>query len=302
MTDDTDHADRRPGRHRHADDELLAGAADGGQPGRPGTAGRAGRRPGRLHLAHHRRRAGPADHDSVLDADRMAAVRGAPTPELLTFEAAGLTVEVETVTRPTALRLLGQLVPAQRGPGRDPPRAAAPPRSTADDMGRFTADGLQPGPVSLRCRTGRRPRRRHRLVPRLERIPPDVSNRLLPALSSTSERRGGRWTGPGHDESLLPAALRRTGRTPHPGVHHRGPGPGRVPQDLPGRPGEDPVDGAVRGGRRRPPRAPRLLRPALVAAQAADPRRTGAVNGDGVPPRSTGSAGSVRRPMDRRGP
>lgn len=92
--------------------------------------------------------------DSVLDADRMATVRGAgPTaPELLTFEAEGLTVELEAVAGPGGLRLLGQLVPAQ--PGRVEIRHAGGTTAVeADDLGRFTAEGLAPGPVSVLCHT-----------------------------------------------------------------------------------------------------------------------------------------------------
>ncbi len=90
--------------------------------------------------------------DSVLDADRMASVRGVGTPELLTFEASSLTVELETAAGPDGLRLLGQLVPAQ--PARIEIRDRRGATTVdADEMGRFTATGLEPGPVSLRCRT-----------------------------------------------------------------------------------------------------------------------------------------------------
>ena len=90
--------------------------------------------------------------DSVLDADRMAAVRGVAAPELLTFEAAGLTVEVETAAGPDGVRLLGQLVPPQAG-SVEVRHTGGTVTVDADDMGRFTAAGLQAGPVSLRCRT-----------------------------------------------------------------------------------------------------------------------------------------------------
>lgn len=90
--------------------------------------------------------------DSVLDADRMAAVRGVAPPELLTFESAGLTVEVETATGPDGVRLLGQLVPAQPG-SVEVRHEGGTVTVDVDDMGRFTAAGLEPGPVSLRCRT-----------------------------------------------------------------------------------------------------------------------------------------------------
>ncbi|MEA2826361.1 MAG: hypothetical protein QOG43_800 [Actinomycetota bacterium] len=90
--------------------------------------------------------------DSVLDADRMAAVRGVAAPELLTFESAGLTVEVETAAGPDGVRLLGQLVPARAG-SVEVRHGGGSVTVDVDDMGRFTAAGLEPGPVSLSCRT-----------------------------------------------------------------------------------------------------------------------------------------------------
>jgi hypothetical protein len=90
--------------------------------------------------------------DSVLDADRMAAVRGVAAPELLTFESAGLKVEVETTTGADGVRLLGQLVPAQPG-SIEVRHGGGTVTVDADDMGRFTAPGLEPGPLSLSCRT-----------------------------------------------------------------------------------------------------------------------------------------------------
>ncbi len=92
--------------------------------------------------------------DSVLDTDRMAGVRGGSTavgPQLLTFSAEGLTVEIEATTGPGGLRLLGQLVPPQPGQV----EVCHPGGTTTvdvDALGRFAADGLAPGPVSLRCR------------------------------------------------------------------------------------------------------------------------------------------------------
>jgi hypothetical protein len=92
-------------------------------------------------------------HDTVVDADRMALVRGAGVPELRTFEAPGLTVEVETVAVAGGVRLLGQLVPAQ--PGQVEIRHPGGTVTVdADEMGRFAAEGLPPGPVSLRCGAG----------------------------------------------------------------------------------------------------------------------------------------------------
>jgi hypothetical protein len=93
-------------------------------------------------------------HDSVVDTDRMALVRGVGAPELLTFEGPGLTVEVETLaTAAGGLRLLGQLVPAQAGQV-EIRHAGGTTTVDADAMGRFAAEGVRTGPVSLRCRAG----------------------------------------------------------------------------------------------------------------------------------------------------
>jgi len=91
-------------------------------------------------------------HDSVLD-DQLTLTRGVVAPALLTFETPGLTVEIETISTDGGWQLHGQLVPAQPGQVeiRHPGGATS---VVADDMGRFTADGLPPGPVSLRCRAG----------------------------------------------------------------------------------------------------------------------------------------------------
>jgi hypothetical protein len=91
-------------------------------------------------------------HDSVVD-EQSALVRGVAAPALLTFEASELTVEVETVSAQGGWQLHGQLVPAQPGlvEIRQPDGVTS---VAADDMGRFTADGLRPGPLSLRCRAG----------------------------------------------------------------------------------------------------------------------------------------------------
>ncbi len=88
-------------------------------------------------------------NDSVLDR-QPAGVRGAESPRSLRFEAPGLTVEVEVTALGPRRRLIGQLVP--------PSRARVTVRHSggavevdADELGRFRADELPPGPVSLRC-------------------------------------------------------------------------------------------------------------------------------------------------------
>ena len=89
--------------------------------------------------------------DSSVEPE-LAGVRGPGTPTLLTFEATELTVEVEVVVQPDgSRRLLGQLVPA--GPGTLEIRhRGGTVTATADEVGRFAADAVAAGPVSLRCR------------------------------------------------------------------------------------------------------------------------------------------------------
>jgi hypothetical protein len=91
-------------------------------------------------------------YDSATAQDALAGVRGgAATVRLMTFESAGLTVEVEA--QPTAgerWRLVGQLVPP--GPGSVDVRYASGIVSVeADEVGRFSVDGIPAGPLSLRC-------------------------------------------------------------------------------------------------------------------------------------------------------
>jgi hypothetical protein len=90
-------------------------------------------------------------YDSMLEARGESLVRNAETHRALTFEAPGLSVEVEVGASGAGRRLVGQLVPPQpaaieiRHPGGTIP-------VEADDLGRFSADGVPAGPVSLVCR------------------------------------------------------------------------------------------------------------------------------------------------------
>lgn len=95
-------------------------------------------------------------YDSEREDDRMlAGVRAAEeSVRLMTFESAALTVEVEAVAEGTRRRLVGQLVPPQ--PGRLEIRHAEGTVSVeADDLGRFSAGDLPPGPISLHCQGDR---------------------------------------------------------------------------------------------------------------------------------------------------
>ena len=88
-------------------------------------------------------------NDSLLDRT-LAGVRGDQGPRWLTFEAPGLTVEVEVTILGARRRLIGQLVPAGRATVTVRHRGGAV-QVEADELGRFRADDLPPGPASLRC-------------------------------------------------------------------------------------------------------------------------------------------------------
>lgn len=88
---------------------------------------------------------------------RLVGVRGASTPTTLTFDGPRLSVEIEVIEVAEEggdrRRLLGQLIPP--GPGwvdvRHRDGTATVP---ADQVGRFSAADVAPGPVSLRCSAG----------------------------------------------------------------------------------------------------------------------------------------------------
>lgn len=85
-------------------------------------------------------------HDSQVDDDRLVGVRGGSS-RTLTFEGRALTVEVDVA--PGGV-VVGQLVPPQPG-SVDVRHRDGSVRVEADDLGRFVAEGVPPGPVSLRC-------------------------------------------------------------------------------------------------------------------------------------------------------
>jgi hypothetical protein len=96
--------------------------------------------------------------DSLADRESLALVRGGGEPRLLTFHAADLTIELEVLPAGaehiTAVgaehRLVGQLLPP--GPARVEVRHPEGVLAVeADELGRFTADRVSTGPISLRC-------------------------------------------------------------------------------------------------------------------------------------------------------
>lgn len=90
-------------------------------------------------------------YDSLLDDALLAGTRSEASPRSLTFEAADVVVEVEVIDTGAQRRLLGQLVPPR--PAEIQVRhSGGTIRIGADEVGRFAAPGVAPGPVSLRCR------------------------------------------------------------------------------------------------------------------------------------------------------
>ncbi len=91
-------------------------------------------------------------HDSALETEPLAGVRGTGGGwRMLTFETPdGLSIEIEITVERSKRSLMGQIVPPGparvlvRFPGADIP-------TSADDLGRFQATDLRPGPISLRC-------------------------------------------------------------------------------------------------------------------------------------------------------
>ncbi len=89
-------------------------------------------------------------YDSWLDDRPLAGVRRAGGPRQLTFEAPGLTMEVELVDG-DARQMVGQVVPA----GLEVVEVRHEEGSLTvpvDGLGRFVVERLPAGPVSLRCR------------------------------------------------------------------------------------------------------------------------------------------------------
>lgn len=99
--------------------------------------------------------------DSLADRESLALVRGGGAPRLLTFHAADLTIELEILPPPpehhqragAAHRLVGQLLPggSARVQVRHPDGVL---EVATDELGRFVADRVASGPISLRCEQG----------------------------------------------------------------------------------------------------------------------------------------------------
>lgn len=84
---------------------------------------------------------------------QLTGVRGVASPAMLTFEAPGLAVEVEVTEVGRARRVMGQLVPPRPG-AVEIRHGGGRVTVTADEVGRFAASDVAPGPVSIRCQLG----------------------------------------------------------------------------------------------------------------------------------------------------
>ncbi|GGM79201.1 hypothetical protein GCM10010106_27200 [Thermopolyspora flexuosa] len=84
--------------------------------------------------------------------EQAALVRGPGAPRLLTFESATVTVEVEITECGDARRLTGRITPP-RPAGIEVRRPDRRLHVQADELGRFSCEGLPAGPLGLRCST-----------------------------------------------------------------------------------------------------------------------------------------------------
>ena len=82
-----------------------------------------------------------------------SAVRGGPEWRRLSFRASGLTIELEITGSTEYRRLLGQLIPRQPAVV-EIRHGQGVITVEADSLGRFSADEVPFGQISLRCRLG----------------------------------------------------------------------------------------------------------------------------------------------------
>jgi hypothetical protein len=95
--------------------------------------------------------------DSLSDDSLIArGVRSASSWRQLSFRASGLTIELSVTTEGPVRRLMGQLLPRQ--PAQVDIRYGDTILTVyADDLGRFVADKIPTGSISIRCRLGDSP-------------------------------------------------------------------------------------------------------------------------------------------------
>jgi hypothetical protein len=90
-------------------------------------------------------------YDSAAEQPAAAVVRAWEGPRLLTFEAQGLTVEVEVTALGARRQLIGQLVPPQQALVTVRHHQGDTVTVEADELGRFRTADLPAGLSSLRC-------------------------------------------------------------------------------------------------------------------------------------------------------
>jgi hypothetical protein len=90
--------------------------------------------------------------DSLPGAE-ASVVRGGPEWRQLSFRASGLTIELEITGGGDYRRLMGQLIPRQSAVV-DIRLAHGVTTVEADTLGRFCAEEIPSGQISLRCRLG----------------------------------------------------------------------------------------------------------------------------------------------------
>jgi hypothetical protein len=94
-----------------------------------------------------------AEVTGTLSQAGASAVRGSPGWRQLSFRASGLTIELEITGTGDDRRLTGQLIPRQPAVV-DIRHADGVITVEADELGRFSAEAVPPGQVSLRSRLG----------------------------------------------------------------------------------------------------------------------------------------------------
>lgn len=94
----------------------------------------------------------PPQSDESVVPDPLA-VRGGPEWRQLSFRTSGLTIELEITGGGEFRRLIGQLIPRQSAVV-DIRHGQGVITVDADTLGRFSADEVPFGQISLRCRLG----------------------------------------------------------------------------------------------------------------------------------------------------
>ena len=96
----------------------------------------------------------PAEMATGTPAEAGAsAVHGSPEGRQLSFPASGLTIELEITGSGDSRRLTGQLIPRQPAVV-DIRHGQGVTTVEADTLGRFSAEDIPAGQISLRCRLG----------------------------------------------------------------------------------------------------------------------------------------------------